>query len=244
MKNFICLISCLHYFCITINAQPGTLDKSFGDGGKAINEAFTGNCYTIALQPDGKIVTGGYYYNELLKKSASIIARFNNDGSVDNFFGESGKVLVYESDGARASGVISLAIQADGKIMVCNLFFNQRSEGDIGLIRLNTNGSIDSSFDEDGIVIKSIGKDDIAGEMMLQPDGKILVTGKKGVKESEISPVYVIRYLSNGKPDDNFGEKSLVVLPENMYIHEITAIDLQPDGKILCADLISQKHLL
>ncbi len=234
MKYFVIILLSFTLNVIAANAQPGTLDESFGDQGKVINKAFYGNCYTIALQQDGKIVTGGYYYNESLKKTAAIIARFNSDGSLDNGFGENGEVLIYESEGENAVGPTSIAIQADGKIVICTRFMDV-AEGDVGLIRLNTDGGIDNSFDKDGIAIKSVGKNDLIGEMMLQPDGKILVTGMKGVKESGISPVYALRYLTNGKPDESFGENGLVVLPSTISVRTISALELQIDGKILLA---------
>ena len=212
-----------------IQAQPGTLDKSFGADGKIYYSNLHGNCNAIAIQEDGKIVTGGMY--DSTGGPGFLIARFNSDGSIDKTFGNNGKVITIKGK-RRAENVIALAIQPDNKILACGRFINSSAEGDVSVVRYNTDGSIDESFGEKGFIIADVGKDDLVGDMALQADGKIVVTGKKGVKESEISPAFVLRYLSDGTVDNSFGNNGLVIT-DFSTLTTISAITLQTDGKIL-----------
>src|SRR5262245_56071983 len=124
---------------------PGSLDTTFGNGG-IVTTAFEtiSNPNAVAIQPDGKIVVAGY---DLYTPGGVIaIARYNKDGSLDNSFGGDGKVITSISgyDGVRA-----LAIQADGKIVVTG--HTGGRAWDILVARYNSDGSLDPSFDGDGI---------------------------------------------------------------------------------------------
>ncbi len=86
MKSiFISTILILLYSQLT--AQPGTLDKSFGEGGTVIS-TYSGEIYSSVLQPDGKIVVGGRgdYYKDGKLTSSSLLARYNENGSIDFSF--------------------------------------------------------------------------------------------------------------------------------------------------------------
>jgi uncharacterized delta-60 repeat protein len=164
-------------FCIArFNSNGTTLDNSFGNSGKVIQPI--GSSYdsgiSLAIQPDGKILLGGYCYNGSDRDFC--IARFNSNGTtLDNSFGNSGKVI--QDIGSAIDEGHSLAIQSDGKILLGGSCYNG-SDYDFCIARFNSNGTLDTSFGSSGKVIKPIGSgDDEVSSIAIQPDGKILLGG-------------------------------------------------------------------
>ncbi len=228
MKNIICITIGLFLLCKTASSQPGTLDKSFSNNGKAFYDEFNGECVAIASQADGKIITGGYHSANNSEKTGSLIERFNVDGSVDESFGDKGRLIVTDAEGRHPNGVSDIFVLPNGKI-VCCIYANDKY-ADIGLIRLNSNGTFDNSFSENGIAIISLGQDATIGGMLLQTDGKIIIGGKQ-----EDGAAFLLRYLLDGAIlDESFGENGIVLNEATgAAISELNAIALQPDGKII-----------
>ena len=140
---------------IRLNSD-GSRDTSF-----VIGTGFDSDVNSIAIQSDGKIVVGGefYWYNGTFVKR---IIRLNTDGSVDNSF-------VY-GDGFNGYAN-SVAIQSDGKIVVGGQFQSYNGTNANYIIRLNSNGSIDTSF------VYGTGFDGDVESITIQSNGKILVGG-------------------------------------------------------------------
>ena len=115
-----------------INAN-GSLDATFNTGSGASG----GIVYTLAIQADSKVMIGGYFtaYNGVAR---SYIARLNTNGSLDTGFNP--------GSGASGGGVISIAVQKDGKILIGGYFTLYNNVARSGIARLNSNGSIDLSF--------------------------------------------------------------------------------------------------
>ena len=113
MKNIALFIFSIISFAV--NAQPGSLDNTFGTGGKVTTDFGNGNDWgtSVAIQGDGKIVVAGTAYNNSNYEFALI--RYNSDGGLDNTFGSGGKVT---TDFGYNTVVLSVAIQSDGKIVV------------------------------------------------------------------------------------------------------------------------------
>src|SRR3982751_1987778 len=135
---------------------PVDLDTTFGGDG-IVTTSFGGTnasyqARSVVIQSDGKIVAAGTGTSEFFGFG---LARYNTDGSLDTSFGIGGKVTT--SIGVSDDGAYSVAIQSDGKIVAaggtllhyCN---NGVCDYDFALIRYNTDGSLDTSFDGDGIV--------------------------------------------------------------------------------------------
>lgn len=127
----------------------------------------------LALQSDGKIIAGGYIYSGIDYKN--VLLRYNTNGSLDNTFDADGYVLNVIDLGAASNALI---IQADGKIVTAGST-NDGTYTAINLVRYNTNGSIDNSFDVDGIVKTRFTalSNESATDITLQPDGKYIVAG-------------------------------------------------------------------
>jgi uncharacterized delta-60 repeat protein len=115
MKPIFTFFASLLFFN-TLNAQPGTLNRSFGDSGKVLtyyNNAPV-QCYASALQSDNKIIAAGFISTSGFDDF--LVLRYLPDGALDPSFGANGRVIIDFGYGAeRANGV---AIQPDGKIVV------------------------------------------------------------------------------------------------------------------------------
>ncbi len=134
----------------------GTLDTSFNPGTGA-NQ----NVYSVAVQPDGKILIGGRF-TEFSGTSRIRIARLNTDGTLDTSFNPSA--------GANQN-VYSVAVQPDGKILISGNFTEYDGTSRIRIARLNADGTLDTSFNP------GTGAGSDIEWIALQSDGKILIGG-------------------------------------------------------------------
>jgi uncharacterized delta-60 repeat protein len=184
------------HFAIARYHSNGTLDDTFGTGGKVITEmtAFDDLARAIALQSDGKIIVAGEANADLA------VARYNSDGSLDTSFDGDGKVVTSINLFDSAYDVV---IQADGKIVAAGETGNG-TNSDFAVVRYETNGALDSLFDSDGIVTTAIGgSDEIASSLSIQAGGKIIVGGfsSNGTNDD----FAVARYEPSGALDSSFG---------------------------------------
>ena len=113
--------------------------------------------------------------NSTVTNDDIVLARYNPDGSLDITFDTDG--IVTRAIGSSDDGASGIAVQSDGKIVIAG-YSNNGTNDDIALARYNTDGSLDSTFDTDGLLTTSIGsKDARARDMAIQSDGKIVVAG-------------------------------------------------------------------
>jgi uncharacterized delta-60 repeat protein len=203
--------------------SDGTLDQTYGNGGYANNGS--GHAEWLMLQPDGRAVAVGFL--PIFRNGSDyLLARFNQDGSIDQAFGISGRVQTSFTSG-RNSGDNALAgaLQSDGKIVLTG-FAGGFSPV---LIRFNANGSIDSSFGSGGTVFTpSFGA--IASRIFIQPDGKIIVCGGGFV---------IGRYNPDGSTDQTFGSNGRVAGGFGTGHGNATGMVLQADGKLLVGGSVS-----
>lgn len=201
----------------------GTLDNTFGSGGKASTSQI--HARGIAIQPDGKILVAGPTMRSGIQYDFAV-ARYNSDGDRDASFG---------TNGVAANGIgepQSLALEPDGRIIVIGAYFIVRNGSDYQLARFNSNGSPDLSFGDGGIVRTSfttgLQSSDQALSGTLQPDGKIVATGFATC----ISPAS-IRYNDSGSVDTLFGLNGTVLTPS--FGATASRIVVQQDGRIIVA---------
>ncbi len=196
------LLAVLVVFAVaSAQAAPGDLDTSFGTGGKVTTSfgSFYDEIDGLALQPDGKIVAGGYVETSSTDSDFGL-ARYNPNGSLDTSFGTGGKVTTPFGTGYDWIGEV--AIQPDGRIVAAG----RATIGgvtQIGLARYNSNGSLDTSFGTGGKVTTPIGPYALARSLVLQPDGKIVVAGYEYDGSTELFAV--ARYNAGGSLDTSFG---------------------------------------
>lgn len=214
-------------------AQPGTLDVTFDLDGKKYFGFGSQNDYGefVLIQTDGKIIAGGK--SSLTGGNLSFsLARMLPDGSFDATFGTAGKVTTtYGTQGFEA---VSGALQTDGKIVVIGTSFINAGLGtaQVAVVRYNTDGTLDTSFDTDGIALTQIAasNEDFGKTVKIQPDGKIVVAVQSRINLNW--DFVLVRYNTNGSLDTTFDTDGIArtILPSQEAIYDIA---LQNDGKIV-----------
>ncbi|HEU5064712.1 MAG TPA: PASTA domain-containing protein [Gaiellaceae bacterium] len=215
-------------FALARYSPNGSLDTSFGSGGKVTTWIGSGNdsAYALAVQPDGKLVAGGS--NLQGSQSVVALARFNTNGSLDSGFGTGGKVATAFGGYAWAT---ALALQPDGKLVVGGAGSTGSQQG-FALARYNQNGSLDTTFGSAGKVTTAIGSNDGAKAVALQPDGKLVAAGYARAGSADVFAL--ARYGANGSLDTTFGSagKATAAIGSD---DDASALALQPDGKLVVA---------
>jgi uncharacterized delta-60 repeat protein len=204
IKNI--LIVGLFSFSSMLFAQAGSLDTTFNGNGKVLTNFFTATsteeAEDLAIQADGKIVVAGYVSNGTNYDFA--VVRYNVDGTLDATFGTGGKLAVNISNYDMAYAV---AINTDGKILVAGVTgaTGAFGDGNFGVIRLNSNGSTDTSFGTNGVATVSFPGSDYFTNMKLQSDGKILLCGYNVVDVTgNYSDFSIARLNADGTLDFDF----------------------------------------
>ena len=217
---FLILVPCLS------GAQPGFLDPSFGSSGTAFAPFISNFNYAtdIALQTDGKILVTGYM--DGLSVFRMFIVRYDTSGIPDPAF----TPVISNYSPAGEIG-LTIAVQADGKILVAGQTDNFPNYM-LLMARYNPDGTSDSTFGTNGYVISAVGSATTASELVLQPDGKILVAGTTFQSSNDM---LLMRFETDGGIDSTFGLNGKAVLDINNTSQEGIAMALQPDGKIVVA---------
>ena len=229
----------------------GNLDSAFGTNGQVITYLGAGyhSPQSIAVQPDGKIIVAGtssgmvdlcqvqsYFFPR------AIVVRYNSNGSIDNSFGDNGKIVI--ANGNFNDRGNAVAIQADGKILTattssydCNCepgyyggleWYCRNSFW--ALQRFNPDGSPDTAFGENGKVADSLLLNQ-PFNIIVQKNGKIVVTS--GDQKGFI----VERYNNDGTHDNSFGVSGrfFTSLAHDGDYLVLNSSTIQPDGKIVLA---------
>jgi uncharacterized delta-60 repeat protein len=218
--------------------NDGSLDASFGSDGQIITEITDSNSNkTLVYQSDGKILVSGTVIDSVSGKRVFGVIRYNIDGNLDNSFGENGRATT--NIDIAGDYALSMALQTDNKILVSGQSYDShKGLSNIALVRLNSNGSLDNSFDGDGKVSTSISSDnDIGYCLAVQTDGKILVGG------SSANILALVRYNSDGSLDKSFDNDGKLITEINNKANTDSnstwgtafSIVLQKDNKILVA---------
>lgn len=221
-------------FAVVRYNADGTLDTSFDTDGKvttAISSADEDQAYAIAIQSDGKIVVAGYTRD--ISTYSFAVVRYNSDGSLDNSFDSDG--IVVTVIGGIIDVAYSIAIQSDGKIVVAGYSF-QNGNNDFAVVRYNIDGSIDTSFDTDGIVTTPVGSlVDMGYAVAIQSDGKIVVAGHSLISSNNYD-FSVVRYNTDGSLDVSFDTDGKVITPITTNSDDKAySLAIQSDGKIVLA---------
>ncbi len=226
MKKLNLLLCLVLFWTLTgrLNAASGDLDPTFGPVGFITTSLGTGadRAFAAARQPDGKLVLAG------VRNFGNIaVVRYNANGTLYNSFGSGGSVVTSISNIQEASAV---AVQNDGKIVVAG----RGSIVGCAVVRYNTNGSLDATFDGDGIFTDStIG---VANALAIQPDGKIVTAGSIVGADFFTNSFSIVRLNPNGTFDTTFdgdGKASVKVSETNGGSSFAYALALQADGKIV-----------
>ncbi|HMX03434.1 MAG TPA: PKD domain-containing protein [Chitinophagales bacterium] len=227
-------------FALIRYLPDGTLDSTFGDDGIVLDElGYWGTGSDIgfagALQPDGKVVMAGWCGAPYAGSNFALM-RWNTDGVKDTTFGENGGVLFLFGT-AQQSVAHALCIQNDGKIVACGRVENEcGGPSDFGLVRFNSDGSVDSTFSEDGFLTADYGE--TAEELYAvhqQVDGKLVVSGFMGSDAVFYSKFVTFRYHTDGTLDTEFGTDGMITSDFDVDASLCYGSTIQDDGKIIAA---------
>ena len=223
-------------FALARYNADGSLDASFGTGGKVTTSffGFDDGATAVKLQADGKIVVVGSAYPGGANNQFAV-ARYNADGSLDAGFGTGGKVTT-DFFGANDLGH-ALVLQAEGKIVAGGIArIKGASADEFALARYNADGSLDTSFGGDGKATAAFSQAYVrrlaaAG----QADGKI-VTASWGVDGATGFDVFALaRFNEDGGLDSSFGTNGIVTTSFLGSQNQAYAVGVQHDGAIVAA---------
>ena len=210
-------------------STPGSLDPTFGNGGKVLTDLGVGAGVPsdAVLQPNGDIVVSGGFG----------VARYLPTGKLDTTFGTGGLASTGFVGGESGTGV---ALQPDGKIIWVgsqgNPSFPAGGTFSFAVARFNANGSLDTSFGTGGQASVEFfappmqGAQEFAGAVLVQPDGKILVAGSARQGQIRFAPIQgaLARFNANGTLDTSFGTGGKILSSSG----GITALGLDAAGNI------------
>lgn len=229
-------------FAIARYNSNGTLDSTFGIGGKLTTEFLTtGNvANAVVIQADNKIVVGGSanILHQFGWDPDFALVRYNSDGSLDTSFGSGGKVTtdIIGQFAHSQDAISALAIDSNGKIVAGGSFTGANAS--FALARYNADGGLDTTFDSDGIVSANVFGANTGGvlrAMVIQPDGKIVAAGNTSYPLMSGRIFGLARYESNGSLDSTFGGDGSVTTPPTSLNETATDLALTGDGKIVVA---------
>jgi uncharacterized delta-60 repeat protein len=184
----------------------GSLDPSFGNGGKVITQVVPGadseddEIFALAIQPDGRIIAAG---KANFREDFGMV-RYLTNGSPDTSFGANG-VVTTDFNG-QIDNANSVAIQIDGKIVLAGAAnLTTGSTGDFGIARYQPSGALDSTFGTSGKVVTDFSSSvDIARGVVLQSDNRIVAAGSTSNFPSP-GDFVLARYLASAQPSDVSG---------------------------------------
>ena len=216
-------------------AGEGTLDPSFGGGDGLETPPFGGDDFLrgVALQPDGRIVVAGYSFPGDGSSEAPFARLLENAGTFDTTFAD-GFGSFSEDFGSTDMQVEDVALQADGRIVYTGGIQTGGSRNIIVGRLLTPSGDSDPSFGGGtGRTVIDLGAFDYASQLVIQPDGRIVVAGATSVTPNGLRDDFAVaRLLADGTPDPSFaGDGSTTI---DFGSSELGAgLVVQPDGKIV-----------
>jgi uncharacterized delta-60 repeat protein len=228
--------------------SDGSLDESFGAGGKVstdfglAEQGFSyAQGYSLAIQPDGKLVVAGSAYIDTGFDAA--LARYESTGALDTSFGTGGKVITdlragNTTFGLTSNWVSSVAVLQDGRIIAAGQANIVRGYG-FALVRYESDGTLDTSFGTAGEVTTDFFLLDQgfslaqASSLAVLPDGRIVVGGR--AYHDGGFHVALAGYAGDGTLDATFGAGGKVTASFGRDYEEVSSVAVQSDGKTIFA---------
>ncbi len=231
------------YFAVARYDSTGSLDTSFGDRGlvgtyfgpaSAIGEGLPVTAYSVALQPDGKIIAAGKFAHDFA------VTRYTAEGGHDPGFNTGGQQVFSfaatlaggggnEISSDRTDRATAVVVQSDGKIVVGGSVQTSANNFSGGLARLAQDGRLDPTFSGNGLLITgptTFVVEQVIG-LALQKNGKILVAGRDAAFQSvRVNPEGTLdqTYSDDGRQTTDF---------DPVQLDAAEALAVQPDGRIV-----------
>jgi len=165
---------------IEVRNADGTLDTTFNKNGQVVSATDTAY-YAVVAQGD-KIVVGGTIGGDF------VLVRYLSTGQIDTSFGKGGRMVV--DFGQDNDSIYALAVAPDGKLVAAG-----QSDGNFAFARYDADGRLDPTFGSGGLTLFDLGGSDLAGAVVVQPDGKVVAAG---LSDNQVA---VVRLQANGLED-------------------------------------------
>ncbi len=226
----------------------GSIDNSFGTNGwvklkEQLPVASVATCLGLTVQPDDKIIIVGRGRDTVDTDLMIFVARLEPNGLVDTTFGNNGIVFTRADESQNFAAAYSVALQNDGKIIIGGVssYFGNYV---LAILRLNEDGSLDSTFSADGRVVYPVPMSfSSISKLLIQPDGKIIGLGLYNLDVNIPYKGLVLRYNSDGSPDTTFGNYGAVISNYKSYEMFVDGL-VQPDGKIVLGGNTDAEYFL
>jgi uncharacterized delta-60 repeat protein len=220
-----------YYFALARYTADGILDTSFNGAGKVITNIqaqVSDQAYSVIQQSDGKLVAVGSSRNGVSAEFA--VVRYDTDGSLDTSFNSTG-IVGTDISSIYDDGAYSVIQQSDGKLVVAGY-----ADTDFALVRYNTDGSLDSSFNGTGIVTTNIecACSEIAYSVIQQGDGRLVAVGALYTDFNQGS-FALVRYNTDGSLDNSFNGTGKVITAVGLFNSEARSVVQQSDGRLVVA---------
>jgi uncharacterized delta-60 repeat protein len=233
-------------FTSPICAAPGDLDPTFNPTGslpgtlaRASSNDYNGR-NSVLIQPDGKLlIAGSRFISTVTYTSEFEIWRYNPDGSPDTAFANAGLLRFSVNPVVTEDALSDVALLPDGRFVVggtCKMSPGGGFGNDFCLVRFKPNGSIDTTFGNNGIVTTEISAgSDYLRAIALQSDGKIVAAGQCSAPTALVASATgscVARFLEDGSLDTAFGTGGKFT-QQLSTLHSADSIKLQSNGSIV-----------
>ncbi|PKP19310.1 MAG: hypothetical protein CVU07_00015 [Bacteroidetes bacterium HGW-Bacteroidetes-23] len=222
-KNYSFLSICIFLFSLHGHAQ--VIDITF-----ALNIANYDDARKIHFQQNGSLIIGGSAEESsgAIGPKKMAVARFLNNGTLDTTFGTNGVTQVYPN--STNYSISDLLNDDSGNLFMLGNYFNHC------LIKMNSNGIIDTSFGNNGIIYyNDLGTSSSAQRLLLLPDGDILIFGFGQLAGFTKTMLILKKLNSDGSIDASFGTNGLVTIDAGFLNNSGLGCFLQSDGKIVVA---------
>lgn len=213
-------------FAVLRYNNTGTLDSTFGSSGIVITDlGANDHGRSVVIDSSGKIVVGG---DSLVTASDFAVARYNGNGTLDSSFNGNGFVTTDFAN--RAEPAMAITTGIDGKLVAAG-FAHNGTDYDFGVVRYNSNGSLDTTFNSTGMVTTNVGGDDRISGVTSYPNGDVIVVGRTG--SASYYNIAIVRYNNDGSVDSSFGNSGMVTLDLGGTDDRGREIILDSNGKIV-----------
>ncbi len=160
--------------------------------------------------------------------SFNSLPTFASGSHFDNSFNNNGRSVISFTNLNFKSVAHDVAIQTDGKIIVAGIDDNVAGQAGFAIARYNPNGSLDSTFSDDGKLLLTLGE---SAAIAIQSDGKIIIAGTGDLQGLKLPVLY--RLNQDGSPDTTFGNNGLGRIVDNQNSMRVLDVAVQADGKIV-----------
>jgi uncharacterized delta-60 repeat protein len=208
--------------------SDGSLDPSFGGDGKVLSDLTGGRdvAYAVAIQANGKIVVAG---RSAGARGRFALARYESEGSLDTSFGGDG--IVFTNFTSQDDYATDVAIFANGKVVAAGR--GGGAGGRFALSRYESDGSLDTSFGEDGRVLTNFTSgDDYARGVAIQPNGRVVAAGGAAGAGGRFA---LVRYENDGGLDASFGGDGRLLTNFTRGLDVALGIAIQSNRRIVAA---------